>query len=261
MTPIVQLVLRLLLACALLFPIANAPSARTVLAAVPISRLDLPWWRDRHEAKLQLLRHDRVDLVFLGDSITQNWEREGPPDWLDFQPVWQRFYGDRHAVNLGFTGDTTANLLWRIENGEVDGIAPKVAVVLIGANNVGRVHWGADDTLAGIDAVLAALHRRLPGTKVLLLGMLPSDRTPWATETTEAVNQALAARYGHGRGDVTFLDIGQIFMSSGRLDRDMFYDPRHVPPEAPLHPTAQGQERMAAAIEPTLAAMLGDRPR
>jgi len=251
---------RLLLACLLLLPVATAPSARTILAATPISRLDLPWWRERHEAKLQELHRDRVDLVFLGDSITQDWERQGPPPWMDFQPVWQRFYGDRHAVNLGFVGDTTANLLWRIEHGEVDGIAPKVAVVLIGANNLGRVHWSAEDTLACIDTVLAALHRKLPGTKVLLLGILPSDRSPWATETTGSVNRVLAARYGHG-GDVSFVDVGQVFMTSGRLDRDLFYDPRHTPPKPPLHPTAQGQERMAAAIEPTLAALLGERPR
>ena len=132
----------------------------------------------------------------------------GPPEWLDFAPVWQRFYGDRNAVNLGFNGDATSHLLWRIENGEVAGIAPKVAVILIGANNLGRLHWSAEDTVAGIDAIVTQLRRRLPHTKLLLLGVLPSDRSAWATETTLAVNQALAARYG-AASDVTYLDIGQ----------------------------------------------------
>ena len=106
----------------------------------------------------------------------------GPPDWRDFAPVWQRFYGDRNAVNLGFNGDATSHLLWRIENGEVAGIAPKVAVILIGANNLGRLHWSAEDTVAGIDAIVTQLRHRLPHTKLLLLGVLPSDRSAWATE-------------------------------------------------------------------------------
>ncbi len=101
-----------------------------------------------------------MDLVFLGDSITQDWEKHGPPEWQDFAPQWQRFYGDRNAVNLGFKGDTTASLIWRLQHGEVDGIHPKAAVVLIGANNNGRVHWSADQTLGGIAAVIAELHQQ-----------------------------------------------------------------------------------------------------
>ena len=161
-----------LLAVLLLLCGANvAPQQRTVLAAVPLSRMDLPWWQARHEAKLDELRSNRVDLIFLGDSIGQEWEYHGPPEWRDFAPVWQQFYGDRNAINLGYTGDTTAHLLWRIEQ-RVAGITPKVAVIMIGANNLGRVHWSAQDTLAGIDAIIAQLHRRLPNTKLLLLGRL-----------------------------------------------------------------------------------------
>ena len=92
--------------------------ARVILAATPISRMDLPWWRARHEAKLRELAETKPKLIFLGDSITQDWEQAGPPEWKDFVPIWQRFYGDRHAVNLGFSGDTTASLLWRIRNGD-----------------------------------------------------------------------------------------------------------------------------------------------
>jgi lysophospholipase L1-like esterase len=232
---------------------------RAVLAATPIGRTDLPWWRERHEAVLKRVRSgEPVRLVWLGDSITQNWEKHGPPEWQDFAPVWQRFYGDRAAINLGFVGDTTASVLWRLQNGEVAGISPKAVVLLIGANNLGRVHWGADDTVAGIDAVVAELRRRLPAAKILLIGILPSDRSEWATETTMAVNRMLASRYGHVEG-VTFIDVLPIFMRDGRLDRDMFYDPKQTPPAPPLHPTAQAQARIAETIEPTLAVMLGDK--
>jgi lysophospholipase L1-like esterase len=230
---------------------------RVPVAATPISRLDTPWWRARHEEKLAEIRHGRVDLVWLGDSITQDWEMHGPPAWRDFAPAWQRFYGDRNAVNLGFKGDTTAHLLWRMQNGELDGIRPKAAVVLIGANNMGRVHWNAEQTVGGIGAVVAELQRRLQATKILLLGVLPSVRSKWVTRTTNEVNRALAARYPAGSG-VTFMDLTAMFVRDGQADRTLFYDDLLTPPDPPLHPTAQTQERIAEAIEPTLAAMMGD---
>jgi lysophospholipase L1-like esterase len=233
--------------------------AGTILAATPISRMDLKWWRDRHEAKLVELRAAKPNLIFLGDSITQDWEYDGPEAWRQFVPAWRRFYGDRNAVNLGFTGDTTASLLWRIRNGEVDGITPKAAVILIGANNLGRLHWSASDTVLGIDVIIAELHRRLPTTRILLLGVLPSERSGWVTESTAIINRALAEKYAQDK-TVTFQDIGYVFMKDGRLNRDLFYDPRLTPPDPPLHPTAQGQAMMAAATEPVLSGLLGDKP-
>ncbi len=236
-----------------------AAAAHVPLAATPLSRTDLPWWRARHEAVLDRVRQGRVGLILLGDSITQDWER------ADFQPGWQRFYGGRDAVNMGFTGDTTAHLLWRIENGEVDGIAPKVAVILIGANNLGRVHWSAEDTVAGIEADIAAVRRRLPHSKILLLSVLPSDRSAWISETTAEINRGLARRFGQAGGpsggDVTYLDLTGVFVRDGRLDRDLFLDPKMSPPRPPLHPSAEGQALMAAAIEPTLARLMGDKER
>jgi lysophospholipase L1-like esterase len=244
---------------ALSITLPAACKASTVLAASPISRMDLPWWRARHEAKLKELARVHPELIFLGDSITQDWEKSGPADWQDFAPIWYRFYGDRNAVNLGFTGDTTASLLWRVRNGEVAGIAPKVAVVLIGANNLGRVHWSAEDTVAGIDAIVDELRHRLPETKILLLSVLPSERSPWVTQTTRDINDRLAARY-RDVASVTYLDLTGIFLRNGKLDRTLFLDPRLTPPDPPLHPSAQGQMLIAQAIEPVLAAMLGDRP-
>jgi lysophospholipase L1-like esterase len=233
--------------------------AKTVLAAQPISRMDLPWWKVRHEAKLQELARTHPELIFLGDSITQDWEKSGPPEWQDFAPAWKRFYGDRNAVNLGFVGDTTANLLWRIRNGEVTGITPKVVIVLIGANNLGKVHWSAEDTVAGIAQIVTELRTRLPDTKILLLGVLPSDRSPWVTETTNAINKSLASAYAKAPS-VTYLDLSGTFMRNGVLNKALFLDGHLTPPDPPLHPSAQGQTLMAQTMEPVLAAMLGDRP-
>ena len=247
-----------------------AGADRVPVAALPLSRLDTAWWRNRHQEKLAELRERRVDLVWLGDSITQNWEKRGPPDWQDFAPVWQRFYGDRNAVNLGCRGDNTGHLLWRMQNGELEGIRPKAAVVLIGANNLGRVRWSAPQSVAGIVAVVDELRRRLPATHVLLLGILPSVRSKYVTRTSNAANRELAVRYAPGAdesveqaglGRVTFMDLAPLFLHNGQVDQTQFYDDQIDPPDPPLHPTAQAQERMAEAIEPTLAAMLGDRPK
>ncbi len=253
---------RVLLAAPLLAAAVPARTQKLPLAAVPIARLQVAWWKARHEAKIAELRQIRPDLVFLGDSITQNWELIGPPPWMDFAPVWQRLYGARHAVNLGFPGDATSHLLWRITNGELDGIAPKAAVLLIGANNLGRLHWPGADSILGIETVVAETRRRLPNTKLLLLGVLPSIRSVWASETTATINAGLAARYGGaGVPGVTYLDVGGVFMKDGKVDPAQFYDPLLSPAEPPLHPTAQAQERMALAYEGVLAGMLGDRPR
>jgi lysophospholipase L1-like esterase len=240
---------------------------RSPVAATPISRMETGWWRARHEAKLVEARAMQasghpVQLVWLGDSITQDWELTGPEPWRDFAPVWQRFYGGRQALNLGFGGDTTAHLLWRMTNGELDGLRPKAAVVLIGANNMGRVHWSAPQTVAGITAVLDEARRRMPGIKILLVSVLPSIRSRYVDRTTEAINHELAARYGSGAvSGIAWVDVTRLFLRDGAVDRTQFFDDQLTPPNPPLHPTAQAQARLAEAIEPTLAAMLGDRSR
>ena len=82
---------RLLLAAPLLALPAAAHAQRTPLAATPLSRMDATWWADRHGGKLRELRAGRVELLWIGDSITQDWEKSGPPDWQDFRPVWDKF--------------------------------------------------------------------------------------------------------------------------------------------------------------------------
>jgi lysophospholipase L1-like esterase len=251
--------IRRLLCLLLLLTPFSALAQRPPAAAQPIERSE-SWWQARHREKMAEERRGPVDLVFLGDSITQDYEQSAPPAYRDFRPVWDKYYGDRHAVNLGFKGDATSHLLWRIEHGELDGIAPKVVVILIGANNLGRLHWPTADDVRGVETVVDATRRKLPRAKILLLGVLPSERTEWASQTTAEINRALAAAYGTGADGVTYLDLAAVFSTAGRLNRSLFLDPLLTPPEPPLHPTPEGQARMAAAMEPTLAKLLGDRP-
>ena len=165
-------------------------------------------------------------------------------------------------MNLGFKGDATAHLLWRLRNGQLDGIAPKAAVLLIGANNFGRLRWSVADSLLGHDACVAEIRRRIADAKLLVLSVLPSDRGEWTTQATRGMNQGLAQRYvGEKVAGVSYVDATALFEQNGVIDRSQFYDPLLRPPERAIHPTAQAHARLAAFIEPTVAAMLGDRPR
>jgi lysophospholipase L1-like esterase len=165
-------------------------------AILPTPRLETPWWAERHAHIVEHVRtRPDVNLLLIGDSITQNYEKANPPD-ENFLPTWQQFYAPRHALNLGFSGDTTANLLWRLANGEIDGLRPAVAILLIGTNNTGHDHQNADQTIAGIKNVIGTLAQRLPQTRILLLGILPSDVSPEKTAADKAVNAWLAKRYG-----------------------------------------------------------------
>lgn len=229
-------------------------------AALPVSRLDLPWWRARHNAVLERLRQPPVDLLLIGDSITQDLERRGPLPQQDFGAVWNRFYAPRNAVNMGFKGDSTAHVLWRLHNGELEGVAPKVAQILIGANNFGRVRWRAADTFVGIEAIVTELRRRLPRTRIILLSVLPSRRSGWVNEQTTEINRLLAARHKPG-GDVRFVDATTAFVKAGALDPQAYYDGALSPPEPLLHPSAAAWMRMAEMVEPTISALMGDRPR
>jgi lysophospholipase L1-like esterase len=229
-------------------------------AVVPTDRLGESWWADRHKAVLEAVKSQPdTELLMIGDSITNNYDKSKLPD-ENFKPTWDRFYAPRKALNLGFSGDTTGNVLWRLDHGEVDGLHPKVAVLLIGTNNTGYANQTAEQTEVGIDAVVARLEQHLPQTRILLLGILPSDLSAAKTEADRTVNRYLANGYGEDPR-VTYLDIGSIFFKAGKLNATIFYDPRLSWHPGPLHPDTNGQRMMAEAIEPTLAKLMGDTPR
>ncbi len=245
------------LAAAVMPLVLLASAAPVSIATMPVSRMDTPVWRQRFEAKQAEIKRERVDLLWLGDSITQDWEKDGPQPWRSFVPVWKRFYGDRHAIDLGFNGDSTCHLLWRLEHGELDGVHPRAAILLIGANNFGHIHTDADQTYDGIMTVIDLLHRRLPAMQILLIGVLPSIRSPWVTTNTKRLNQRLAGLPALGPW-LHFIDVGAVFERHGQVDATRFLDPLLTPPDPPLHPTADAQAAMAATIEPLVATMMGD---
>ena len=244
---------RALLAAALLLAPAFAPTAakaKVNLAEAPIGRTDLPWWNARwHATLVEKSAHPNARLVWLGDSITYYWQRQGGHGYDDIKPVWDKYYGAYDTLDFGFIGDTTASLIWRLDHGQVAGLHPKLAIILIGANNFGRVHWDAAMTVPGIESVVANTQKRLPGAHILLLGVLPCIRGPWVDAQTIATNADLAKHY-EGNEDVTFVDLRHLFIKDGKVDASLFVDPHLTPPEPALHPNREGMTMIAQAIAP-----------
>ena len=237
-----------------------ASKALTNPAIVPQDRLQESWWAQRHQAVLEAVhQHPETALLMIGDSITNDFDKAEPPD-QDLQPIWQQFYAPRHALNLGFSGDTTAHVLWRLDHGEVEGLHPQAVVLLIGTNNTGAFNETAEQTEAGIDAVIGALEQKLPATRILLLGILPSGMAEDKIARDRKVNDYLAACYSEDPR-VGYLDLSSLFYKNGSLNQNLFYDPRMPWHGSALHPDTVGHRMMAEAIEPALAELMGDTTR
>ncbi|MEK8045232.1 GDSL-type esterase/lipase family protein [Ideonella margarita] len=205
------------------------------------------WWMPRHEKKLTEIRAHRdagrdVKLVFIGDSITEGWENAG-------QAAWQAHFARHNAMALGYGGDRTENVLWRLQNGELDGMTPKVVVLMIGTNNTGDRQEDPRTTAAGIRRLLTEIQTRQPATQVLLLAIYPREQQ--AGGPLRAINDqvnALIAPMADGRR-VHFLNINRHLMQAdGSLSADVMPDWLHLSPA--------GYERVAQAIEPVIEQLL-----
>jgi beta-glucosidase len=202
------------------------------------------WWRDRHDEKIAGAKGTEVDLVFVGDSITHAWENEG-------EEVWQEYYRNRNAFNLGFSGDRTEHVLWRIENGALDGMKPTLAVLMIGTNNTGHRMDPATYTADGIERIVIDIRKRLPETRVLVLGIFPRHVSPYneMRKRNEEVNRLISAL--DNSTTVHYLDISRAFLNNdGTLREELMPDL--------LHPNSAGYRVWAEAMEPAVKRLLRD---
>ena len=216
-------------------------AAEQLKAEVPAPQRQA-WWTERHERTVSRIRQGQVDLLFIGDSITQGWEEDG-------RPLWDQYYAGRRAVNLGYNSDQTENVLWRLQHGELEGISPKLAVVMIGTNNSAMREDPPENTAAGIRAILTTLRTRLPGTKILLLAIFPRGLTndDPLRRVNEAVNERLPALADQRR--IFFLNLNQRFLDGqGRLSAEIMSDA--------LHPSALGYRLWAEGMEETIQKLL-----
>ncbi|MDL2356458.1 MAG: GDSL-type esterase/lipase family protein [Pseudomonadota bacterium] len=173
------------------------------------------------------------DLIFIGDSITEQWR------WGAGNPVWKQHFEER-AFDFGLSADKTQHTLWRLENIELAGVAPKVAVVMIGTNNVNDT---PEDIAAGVKAVMVATQKKFPGIKIVLMSVLPNAR---AGEKMAIANGLLAPMAD--QKSVFYLDLAAKFTPVGDNWKGLSRDK--------LHLTAEGYELWAADLEALLPTVL-----
>ena len=211
-------------------------------AVTPAHRLD--WWGLRHQQVLDRIKKGNVDLIFIGDSITHSWENAGGK-------IWDQYYGKRNAVNMGFGGDTTQHVLWRLQNGEIDGISPRVAVVMIGTNNSNGDDNTAEEIADGIKAICRTLRTKLPRTKILLMAIFPRGQEPSPQREKNDKASQIASKIADGRM-IHYININNKFLAK---DGSV---PKEIMPDY-LHPNGKGYEIWAEAIEPKLAELMGEK--
>ncbi len=207
-----------------------------------------------HEQLLEKRKKGRIDVYFEGDSITRRW---GTSDeqYKAFLENWrQNFYG-WNAANFGWGGDTTQNILWRLENGELDGVNPKVIVLMAGTNNVGNASpkGGEDprvaDTVRGIKAILDTCRRKAPGATIILMGITPRNDNMAVMPVINAINKRIA-RFADGK-KIRYLNINdRLADKDGRLYEGMHNGDR-------LHLDLKAYQVWADALRPIFAELLG----
>ncbi|MEM7207852.1 MAG: platelet-activating factor acetylhydrolase IB subunit [Pseudomonadota bacterium] len=212
-------------------------------AVAPVPREVEKWWMERHQEKLvQKAHEDQIDLVMIGDSITQRWETNG-------RAAWAKYYSHRNSLNLGFDGDRTENVLWRLENGAVDGLSPKLVILMIGTNNTGHLMDEAADTADGIKKILDFLQNKLPMSKILLLGIFPRgfEAGDQQRARNDEVNQIISGF--SDEQNIWYLDISKSFLSAnGGVSKKIMRDG--------LHLKRVGYEIWAESMEPMVSRLM-----
>ena len=213
--------LRICLTIVSLLLLTGLPAgAETPVTAKPVPREG--GWKTRHELINSRAKEGNKDVIFLGDSITQGWEGAG-------KEAWAKFFDPLKPMNAGIGGDRTEHVLWRIENGNLDGVDPKVAVIMIGTNNSGSN--SADDIAAGVKAIVAKLREKEPQMKILLLAIFPRGAN--SDDARRKVCEAATAKFKDAADGkmVHYLDIGPKFLGAdGSLSKEIMPDLLHLSP-------------------------------
>ena len=203
-------------------------------------------WVARHQGFVAQAKQGGIDILFMGDSITDFWRNRG-------SNVWNQNYAPRHAANFGISGDRTQHVLWRMDNGELDGIKPKVVVLMIGTNNTGGTDNAGTATAAeiaeGIGAVVLEMRNDFPQAKILLLAVFPRGVPGDSVRDKIAEINRIVSKLDDQR-HVFYLDIGPKF-----LDEKGNFLPDAFRPDN-LHPLAKGYDIWGAAVKDRLAELM-----
>jgi lysophospholipase L1-like esterase len=206
-----------------------------------------------HEQLVAKARRGGIDVYFAGDSITRRW---GALDYPDFLAHWRQTFFGWNAANFGWGADRVEHILWRLQNGELDNVHPKVIVLLAGTNNIGRETPPSDDeplvadVTRGIAAVLDVMRAKAPSATIVVTAIFPRNDNIAAMPTINRINARLSA-LADGRA-IRFLNVNdRLADANGRLYDGMMVDG--------LHPSLKGYAAWADALSPVLTELLGPR--
>jgi len=210
-------------------------------AIEPVSR-EGEWWEERHASVVEQAGKGEAELILIGDSITHGWEGQAG--------LFEKFFGNYKPINMGFGGDRTQHVLWRLEHGEVDGISPKAAMLMIGTNNSNNEDNTAEEIADGIVAIVEKLREKLPETKILILAIFPRGEGPSPQREKNAKASEIASRMADEE-NIFYLDIGEKFLEDDQtLSKEIMPDL--------LHLSEKGYEIWGEAVTPKLKDMMGE---
>jgi lysophospholipase L1-like esterase len=214
------------------------------VATTPTDRKD-EWWVKRHADNVAQMEKGDINLLMIGDSITHGWDNAG-------KTVWDSYYGHRKPINLGFSGDRTEHVLWRLDHLPLDKISPKAAVLMIGTNNVGHNSSSPKDAADGIKAIVEKLEKQYPVLKIIVLNVFPRDNKPDGKyrKQVDELNSYLPELL-KDKPNVTLLNINSVYLDA---EKNL---PKEIMPDF-LHPNTYGYELWAKSVEPTLTVLLGE---
>jgi len=206
-----------------------------------------------HSQLLAKAKQPRIDVYFEGDSITRRW---GAVDYPDLLANWKQNFFGWNAADFGWGGDRTQNILWRLENGELDGVNPKVVILLAGTNNLGDLttsggaHAKADDFTRGFQTILHVIQKKAPGATIVVMGIFPRNDNMAFIPLIDGINRGLS-EFADGQ-KIRYLNINdKLADGDGRLLDGMMNS------KDKLHPTVKAYQVWADALKPILTELLG----
>ncbi len=198
----------------------------------------------KHQDNLAVARQGDIDVLFMGDSITDWWRRDD--ERIAGKPVFDKWFGDLKVANFGIAGDTTQGVLYRLQNGEGEGFSPKAIMLMIGTNNAGRNT--SEEIAEGVGAIVMEMQKDFPAAKILLLAIFPRAEPDSSLRAINDGVNAIISRLHDGER-VFYMDIGHVFLDAdGSIPRDVMPDL--------LHPSGKGYELWAEAVNEPLRALL-----
>jgi lysophospholipase L1-like esterase len=221
---------------------------RLLEVSMPVNTAIVPnlaqFFRDKHQQNLEVARAGDIDLLLMGDSITDFWRNE--EGQFAGKAVLDEYFGQWNIANFGIAGDTTQGVLYRLQNGEGTGFSPRAVRLMIGTNNTGRNT--APEIAEGVGAVVLELRNRFPEAEILLLGIFPRGRAGDPVRATLAEINAKISQLDDGE-TVHYLDIGDVFLDAdGNIPTSVMSDA--------LHPSTEGYRLWAEAVQAPLTELM-----